>query len=268
MRARRNLPRPSISKGRPGPAATALISGRTNLATATPPPPPPTNHAPTDVTSQRRMASRKIALRERSSARSPTSIPTRAIRRRSRSSTMPADGLPFRATSWSSPAALRSTTNRRPATRSSSAPPIPAACRSIRRSRSTCRMSTRSLASTCSKAQCERSYIRYVDLVFESAAGLSQLISEGRIHLTRYSLAGTNGVNVSLAGKLKVIGNHVIADFGTNGIGGNRNSSAGDGYYRLYGRYRPQRQLRDAAVVLSPAGRHQRGSHGGQQRSE
>jgi hypothetical protein len=79
----------------------------------------------------------------------------------------------------------------------------------------------------------QRSYIRYVDLIFESATGLSQLVSEGRIHLTRYSLAGTNGVNVSLAGKLKVVGNHVIANFGSGGIGGHRNSSVGDGYYRL-----------------------------------
>jgi parallel beta-helix repeat protein len=79
----------------------------------------------------------------------------------------------------------------------------------------------------------ERSYIRYIDLTFESASGLSQLISEGRIHLTRYSLTGTNGVNVSVAHKLKIVGNHIIADFGSGGIGGHRNSSVGDGYYRV-----------------------------------
>lgn len=79
----------------------------------------------------------------------------------------------------------------------------------------------------------ERSYIRYVDLVFESATGLSQLISEGRIHLTRFGTGGANPVGVSLAGKLKVVGNHVTADFGVNGIGGNRNSAVGNGYYRF-----------------------------------
>src|SRR5262249_41220766 len=79
----------------------------------------------------------------------------------------------------------------------------------------------------------ERSYIRYLDLVFESSTGLSQLISEGRVHLTRYSLSGTNGVNVSLSGKLTTTGNRITANFGSNGIGGSRNSSAGDGYYRL-----------------------------------
>ncbi len=79
----------------------------------------------------------------------------------------------------------------------------------------------------------QRSYIRYVDLIFESSDGLAQLIAEGRVHLTRYSLSGTNGVNVSLTGKLTAVGNRITADFGANGIGGNRKTSAGDGYYRL-----------------------------------
>ena len=49
----------------------------------------------------------------------------------------------------------------------------------------------------------------------------------------RHSLTGTNGVNVSLAGKLKVVGNHVTVNFGASGIGGHRSSSVGDGYYRI-----------------------------------
>jgi hypothetical protein len=83
------------------------------------------------------------------------------------------------------------------------------------------------------KGAAQRSYIRYVDLVFESSAGLAQLISEGRINLTRFGLWGNNPVNVPLGGKLKVSGNRIVADFGTNGIGGNRNSGAGNGYYRF-----------------------------------
>jgi parallel beta-helix repeat protein len=79
----------------------------------------------------------------------------------------------------------------------------------------------------------QRSYIRYVDLIFESGAGLNQLINEGRIHLTRFTLAGITPTNVSLAGKLRIVGNKIVADFGTNGIGGNRNSAAGNGYYRF-----------------------------------
>jgi hypothetical protein len=79
----------------------------------------------------------------------------------------------------------------------------------------------------------QRSYIRYVDMIFESAAGLTQLVSEGRFRLTRFGLGGNNPVNVSLSGKLKVVGNRVTIDFGAGGIGGNRNSSTGNGYYRV-----------------------------------
>jgi parallel beta-helix repeat protein len=79
----------------------------------------------------------------------------------------------------------------------------------------------------------QRSYIRYVDLIFESGAGLNQLIAEGRIRLNRFTLAGLSPVFVNLAGKLKVVGNRVTVDFGASGIGGNRNSAAGNGYYHL-----------------------------------
>lgn len=83
------------------------------------------------------------------------------------------------------------------------------------------------------KGATQRSFVRYVDLIFESSTGLSQLISEGRINLTRFTLAGANPVNVALAGKLKVSGNRIIADFGTQGIGGNRNTATGNGYYQF-----------------------------------
>jgi hypothetical protein len=51
--------------------------------------------------------------------------------------------------------------------------------------------------------------------------------------LTRFSLGGFNPVNVSLAGKLKLNGNRITADFGAGGIGGNRNTATGNGYYRV-----------------------------------
>jgi hypothetical protein len=79
----------------------------------------------------------------------------------------------------------------------------------------------------------QRSYIRYVDLVFESSDGLAELVAEGRLWMTRYSLTGAGGKYVNLAGKASVIGNRVQLDFGLQGIGGNRNSATGDGYYRL-----------------------------------
>jgi len=79
----------------------------------------------------------------------------------------------------------------------------------------------------------QRSYIRYLDLVFENGAGLTQLIAEGRVRLTRFGLGGLSPVNVSLAGKLTVVGNRIVVNFGVQGIGGNRNTTAGNGYYRL-----------------------------------
>ena len=79
----------------------------------------------------------------------------------------------------------------------------------------------------------QRSYIRYLDLVFESSDGLAELIAEGRLWMTRYSLTGTGGSYVDLTGKAVAIGNRIQIDFGVQGIGGNRNSKTGDGYYRL-----------------------------------
>ena len=80
----------------------------------------------------------------------------------------------------------------------------------------------------------QRSFIRYLDLTFSDDDGLSQLVSEGRFRLTRYALDGSgSGANVSLGGRMQAIGNRVEFNFGTNGIGGNRDSATGNGYYRL-----------------------------------
>jgi hypothetical protein len=80
----------------------------------------------------------------------------------------------------------------------------------------------------------ERSYVRYVDLVFESTSSLASLLTGSRLKLTRYGLDGTSSpTQISLAGKLTTSGNKISLDFGTQGIGGNRNSNIGDGYYRL-----------------------------------
>lgn len=79
----------------------------------------------------------------------------------------------------------------------------------------------------------QRSYVRYVDLVFESADGLAALVAEGRIAMVRFNLSGTSGVNVNLAGKITVVGNRIVLDFGPQGIGGYRNSGLGDGFYSI-----------------------------------
>jgi parallel beta-helix repeat protein len=83
------------------------------------------------------------------------------------------------------------------------------------------------------KGMRQRSYVRYVDVIFESSEGLADIINQGRLWMTRYSLTGSGGSFVDLAGKARVEGNRIVLDFGTQGIGGNRNSQTGDGYYKL-----------------------------------
>ena len=84
------------------------------------------------------------------------------------------------------------------------------------------------------KGLTERSYIRYVDLVFESTFALDSMLGAGRMTLTRYNLDGvSNPVQVNLAGVVSRVGNTLAFNFGSKGIGGNQNSNAGDGYYRL-----------------------------------
>jgi hypothetical protein len=84
------------------------------------------------------------------------------------------------------------------------------------------------------KGLSERSYVRYVDLIFESGSTLDALISGGRVKLTRYGLDGVSSpLQVNLAGVVSHVGNSLAFNFGPQGIGGNRNSNIGDGYYKL-----------------------------------
>ena len=69
-------------------------------------------------------------------------------------------------------------------------------------------------------------------------------------------------MNVSLAGKLKVSGNRIIADFGTQGIGGNRNTGTGNGYYRFGVDADRNGTQGNAKALLPPVRRHQRRPHG------
>lgn len=81
--------------------------------------------------------------------------------------------------------------------------------------------------------QTQNSYIRYLDVTFASAEGLAALVAAGnRIKLTKFSLEGTNGVNVAF-GTVTRSGSTLRFDFGTNGLGGNRTSNAADGYYQV-----------------------------------
>ena len=80
----------------------------------------------------------------------------------------------------------------------------------------------------------QRSFIRYLDVVFSREEGVNDLLAAGRIALVRFDTNGGGaGVNVPLAGKVSRVGNALAFDFGPQGIGGNRNSAAGNGYYSL-----------------------------------
>jgi len=83
--------------------------------------------------------------------------------------------------------------------------------------------------------QTQRSFVRYLDLVFDSDMGLLDLINNGRLQLTKFDLNGANGVVIPLPGGAgtSVSGTRINVDFGARGIGANRNTNAGDGYYEI-----------------------------------
>lgn len=83
------------------------------------------------------------------------------------------------------------------------------------------------------RGQTQRSYLRYLDLVFDRSGDLMDLISHGRLQLTKFDLNGENGVVTGLPVATTVSGSRILIDFGTNGIGGNRGTNIGDGYYRI-----------------------------------
>jgi hypothetical protein len=82
--------------------------------------------------------------------------------------------------------------------------------------------------------QTQRSYVRYLDLLFSSGTELAALISGNRFQLTKNDLNGINPVSVPLtAGMFSTSGARARLDFGVNGLGGNRNTGDGDGYYEI-----------------------------------
>ncbi|MGD9632156.1 MAG: hypothetical protein AB7U97_02685 [Pirellulales bacterium] len=79
----------------------------------------------------------------------------------------------------------------------------------------------------------ERSYIRYLDVTFNTlVTGLA--LDPSHVALKHYALDGTTFIgNVDLSGKLQLVDHVMEIDFGAAGLGGNPNSTAGDGYYEL-----------------------------------
>lgn len=56
--------------------------------------------------------------------------------------------------------------------------------------------------------------------------------NNNRRQLTRFDLNGLNGTVMGLPTRT-VVGNNIRFEFGAQGIGGNRNTNTGDGYYEL-----------------------------------
>lgn len=83
------------------------------------------------------------------------------------------------------------------------------------------------------KGAAQRSFIRNVDFVFDDAVALQNLLRAGRMQLTRSNLDGLNPTAVNLTGKVAQSARVLSVDFGAQGIGGNRNSNMGDGYYQF-----------------------------------
>ena len=83
----------------------------------------------------------------------------------------------------------------------------------------------------------QRSYIRYLDILFSDEAGLSDLLLLNPLKLERFALNATDvtantGTLVATPGITKV-GDRLRLDFGSNGITGSRTTNTGDGFYRV-----------------------------------
>jgi len=100
---------------------------------------------------------------------------------------------------------------------------------------------------TVENGAAERSYIRYLDILFNESDGqsngqLTQIAgsvatSTPEIRLYKYDLAGDaaskTAVPLSSPTMLDVIDHAIEIDFGSAGIGGNSSTTAADGYYEL-----------------------------------
>jgi hypothetical protein len=79
----------------------------------------------------------------------------------------------------------------------------------------------------------ERSFVRYVDIVFNESDGLAALVAGNHVHLIKHNLQSGATTPVALDGLLHVVDHAIEIDFGALGIGGNPTSSAADGTYEI-----------------------------------
>ncbi len=86
------------------------------------------------------------------------------------------------------------------------------------------------------KGSTGRSFVRYVDMVFDTTANLGAIASSvgtanPRIRMTYKGMDGTQNVPYGLSNRIAAVDAVLALDFGTQGIGGNRNTIDGDGIY-------------------------------------
>ena len=91
---------------------------------------------------------------------------------------------------------------------------------------------------TVQKGSVGRSFVRYVDLAFNTTATLGDIVASigtgsPRIRMTNTGLDGTATLNYSLANKIAAVDAVLAMDFGLQGIGGDRNAATGDGSYLI-----------------------------------
>jgi len=88
----------------------------------------------------------------------------------------------------------------------------------------------------------QRSYVSRIDVDFNQTAGIQDILSSvadadpgnDRIRLTKFAWDGSDtGAPVPLTDLVRADGQAIVFDFGSSGLGGNRNTNAGDGLYRL-----------------------------------
>ncbi len=82
--------------------------------------------------------------------------------------------------------------------------------------------------------QAQRSFVRNVDIFFSQVDSLADFLASGRIQVTKFDLNGENAFPLSRRCLLSQRGRQPIeTDFGSQGVGGSRNTNTGDGYYRI-----------------------------------
>jgi hypothetical protein len=83
----------------------------------------------------------------------------------------------------------------------------------------------------------QRSFVRYLDVLFSQEAGVADLLLLNPIKVERFAHNATNvdpntGTEVTGYSVIRV-GDRARIDWGVNGITGNRTSNSGDGFYRV-----------------------------------